>query len=256
MTRLGAMAATTVALLFAGCGYELYEKRMEDTVGNLKKAQRADTLLEKPAQGKLRELSVFVRIPKPLTETNYGLPEQAGLFDYAATFTGAPSSPAPKVGENPVVLPPMTLHILARAKPKKATPKKGEAAPPPDPNAAARGDFVADVRQVLAGKYGADAVGDKSPQNNKADRTTFRKMVFNAPDGSEVRVYFADANKKELETALIFEIPQGLMKNEMVTDAVPLAVDQFAIGPKAPGLFDPRAARRRGKTDDGQGVAF
>ena len=149
MNRVRAMAITATLLVVAGCGFATYESRMDSTLKELREEQKLKTYTEEPAQGKFKELNVYIRPPKPLAEDSLQLAQAPGMFDHGATFSGAPQGVPAKEGETAPILPPLKLHVLVRSKAKKATPKKGEAPPPADPNAAAaagRGNFITDVR--------------------------------------------------------------------------------------------------------------
>ena len=92
MTRVRAMMVAAIALIVSGCGVAMYNSRMDKTLENLKYEAKLNNFLEKPAEGKFKEMNVYVRVPKPMVEDKLGLASaQPPVIDHGATFTGAPS---------------------------------------------------------------------------------------------------------------------------------------------------------------------
>lgn len=241
MTRVQAMMVVAIALIVSGCGVAMYDSRMNKTLENLKYEAKLNNFLEKPAEGKFKELNVFLRVPKPMVEDKLGLANiQPGFMDHGATFTGAPTAVG-KEGEPPPALPPMKLHVLVRQKPKKAAAKKGEAPPAADPATAARGNFVSDVKGILS-ELGPEGASDKSPTNVTMGRNAFKEFKFTAASGDDVRVYFADANKGDLEVALVFDVPAAIRTTPMAVSGIEYCLKSFALGTPARNLFNGKAA--------------
>ena len=232
MKRSWVVVLSAFGTLVAGCGLPGYESRMNKTLERLEREQKINSFLQPAAQGKFKELSLWLRPPKPMAESKLLLSDQPGLYDLTASFLGAPAQPPPGPGQDPLPdLPPMRLHVLARM---KKTPKKGE---PPQPAVAARGAFIGDVRAFLANEIGPGAA-DKSPQNDKKGNTSFKRLIFPATSGDTIQVYFTDANKGQTEVALIFDIPPDLRKNPIATTGIELCLESFAIGGPALRLFN------------------
>ncbi len=245
MKRFTAMLLTSTAVI-AGCGVKAYEIRMERTLEQKKYEQKVNTYLNAAPKDKaFGENNVWVRSPKPMVEGSFMLSNPTpAMWDLAASFQGAPPPPK-QANENappPAALPPMKLHVLARAKPKPA--KKG--APAPDPAKAGRGDFTADVKALLANDFGA-ADGKTTDEVTKHSQNRFKRLIFQSPtNGDNIEVYFYDYNKKEMEVALIFDIPPAVKKVPMGSQAVEFCLDAFAAGRKARALFNGGSAEEAG----------
>ena len=259
MNRACAMVVSSMCVLVAGCGLEDYEKRMESTLSTMKYQQKLNSYLQPAAQGKFKELNVYIRPPKPLEEGKLLLTEQTDTYDLTATFIGSPaSSPAANTGDpEPPKLPPLQMHVLSRVKAKKATPKKGDAAPAPDPSAVNRGNFVSDVRALLAGVLGPEANPELAPKNDKKQNITFQRLIYQGQSGDTIQVYFADFNKGETQVAIIFDIPPALLKTPIVTQGIDLSLNAFALGNAARKLFNGGVVSPGGeKASGGDGPAF
>jgi len=243
MKRIWAVIVSATGILIAGCGEKLYESRLEETLSRMKYEQKLDSYLQPPAQGKFKEMNVYLRPPKPMEESKLMLTEQPGMYDLTATFLGSPAGTAPPTveGQTPSeapVLPPMRLHVLGRMKAKKGTAKKGTPKPSVDPNTAGRGAFVSDVRALLAAELGPEANPDKSPSTDKKKKTPFKRLIYQGQSGNTIQVYFAEINKGETEVALVFDIPPALLKTPIVIPGIELSLDAFVLGRKASQMFN------------------
>ena len=228
MKRIWVMVATASTLFVVGCGVPAYNKRIDDTVKNLKLEQEINTFLLPQTEGKVKELNVFLRLPKPAVELNpASFAPPAGIFDYVGSFQAQPAAgPAKDVASAPPPpAPPIKIHIFLRQKPKKAAAKKDDPAPaaPVD-----RGNFISAVRQTIASEYGPEAANEKSPQPG----TPFKTLKFAAQNGDDVRAYFTEANKGDLEAALVFDIPKETRDHDLVKKGVENTLRSFSLGAK------------------------
>ena len=256
MKRVWAMAFVAGAVVVAGCGVPSYNERLRNTLEHKKYEQAIDTYLERPSEGKFKDLGVYFRAPKRLAESSPVWTLPAGLFDQAASFIGSPE-PIKQVDETMgPTLPPLKIHVLVRQKPKKAAAKKGEPAPPVDPLTANRGDFVGEVRQIMASDYGPEANNEKKPAADSFGDASYKSLKFLAANGDNIRAYFARDDKTETEVAIIVDVPPALLNNPMVTKGVDYALRSFAVGAQALRLFNGGAP---GAADSGKapgGPAF
>ena len=222
------MVSASVGLL-GGCGYQDYEDRLKNTLTAMEHKRDLDLYLNPPVQGKFKEYSVYFRPPKPLSEVGPTWTLPAGAFDHAASFQGSPEPAKQKEGEPlPLALPPLKINVLIRTKPK--APKKG-AAPQPQPN---RGDFVADIRQVL----GPDAA-EKGLAPVTKDKNSYKSLVFkDASTGNDVRAYFLESKDKALQVAIVYDIPAALRTLPIVSKGVEFSLESLAMGRPAALLFN------------------
>ncbi len=247
MKRVWVTLATACTLIVVGCGVPSYNKRIETTVEQLSFLQAMNTFLLPEAAGKFKELNVVLRLPKPAAEIGTAFAPPAGLFDHIASYQATPESAPAKEGAAPIAaLPPLKIHVFVRQKPKKAKQKKGEAAPA-ETVTATRGSFVSDVTQTIATEIGADAANGKAPQSKRIGNTAFKELIFaSVQTGNDVRAYFAEANKGELEAAIIFDIPKVLRTQAIVTKGVDYCLRSFALGGGAKKAADGAAGNAKG----------
>jgi hypothetical protein len=246
MKRIWVMVATASTLFVVGCGVPSYNKRIDDTVRNLKLEQEINTFLLPQTEGKVKELNVFLRLPKPAAELNPpSFAPPAGIFDFVASYQAQPEGlPAKDVATPaPPPPPPIKIHVFLRQKPKKAAAKKGEPAPaaPAD-----RGNFITAVRQTIASEFGPEAANEKSPQPGNP----FKTLKFAAQNGDDVRAYFTEANKGEIEAALVFDIPKETRDHNIVKKGVENTIRSFSLGGKKAPL------QGSGKATSPDGPAF
>lgn len=248
--RAAAMTATAGLILILGCGRS-YEDRLAKTIQRLQYQERLDRNLEPAAQGKFKDLSVFIRPPKPLQAAQaFGLTDNPGQFDLSGTFLGVPKAdgtPAKKEGEAEAEAAPaevpLRLHVMARVKKAKKTTKKGEP-PPPEP-ATPRGDFTADVRALIANDLPGEQAGAAALKNDNKRDNAFKRLIYSAANGDSIRAYFYKVGDHEV--ALVFDIPPPLDKSKKVENAITLALESFAAGPKAVRRF---ASESQGGDDE------
>ena len=192
MRRTCETAVTVALLLVAGCGGRSYELRLNRTIEYMKYQKKLDQFLgPAPTQGRWSALSIYVRPPKPLTESKeFQLTVvEPGQYDLAASFV----EPQKK-----------GLHVLARKKqPKDAAKKKA----PTAADTAVRGDFNGDVITLINSVYGVELQkGDKKKQEEKKRDNTFQHQFFNVPDGTKTVHLFLYKNDP-YDVALVFRIP-------------------------------------------------
>jgi hypothetical protein len=238
MKRLGAVAASIGLVLAAGCS-KSYEKRLEATLNRMKYEQKLDQYLKPAETGKFQELGIYLRPPKNLEPASQPmLAVDPGAYELIASFLDTSGGTPAKGAEAAAAPAPagLRLHVLARVKRKKPAPKKGETPPPESP----RGDFVADVRQVLASELGnPDDALNKALDNSTQGRNAFKRLIFTAGNGDFIRAYFL--KQDAYEVALIWDVPQAVDKAS--ANGVRYCLESFATGPAAIDRF-------QGKTDD------
>jgi hypothetical protein len=236
MRRVLACLLTLSIVLGAGCGH--YKARMEATVQHLHYLKRLNDNLIEPPQAKFKELQIYVRPPKPLAEAKESNLQNvpAGQYDLAETFLGEPAKAEGETKDATAPADPnavLRLHVLARVKRPKKTPKKGEA-PPPDTSG--RGEFLSDVKTLLAAEFSAgEEVTNTRPQDDTKGKNKFKRMIFKAPvSGDAIRVYFY--KQGDYDVALVWDVPPAFEKSS--ASGINLCLECFAVGPKAASFFN------------------
>ena len=213
-----------------------YDVRLDKTYENLRYEKRLDENLEKPADAKsnLATSNIYVRPPLGLKGPNkeFGMNlAEPGKFDLTDTFFDQKGS----------------LHIVARVqKPKAPNAKKGSN--PAEPKVP-RGDFTADVIDLLKSAYTPDFDSSKPKTETKSGggKTVSFKSLDLHPPSKEVKVYIFGEKTSTEQVALIFEYPEGELKN--ISSKIDLCLGSFRVG---------EGARRRysGQDEDsGEGGA-
>lgn len=231
MRRALVLLATTAMLIAGGCGVKIYEKRLEDTLIDMRYKKRLDdNLLPAVTKGKLEGLGIYVRPPKglegPAKETQ--LVVEPGKFEDVETFYEADKQ---------------SLHILTRVKLPKAVAKKG-APPPPQPTP--RGDFTADVASILNSYYSVDIDPTKAKVEEKK-KNAFKRLAFEA-GGKNVQVYIRSIKNDPYEVALVFDYPKSEQAN--VAGKIDLTLESMRVGDKARAAFSGTEGAE-GETIDG-----
>lgn len=236
MRRSAALAASIGLVLLAGCG-KSYEKRLEATLNRMRYEQKLDQYLKPAETGKFQDLGIFLRLPKGLDKaTQPGLTVDPGAFEIAESFLDTTGGGAASKDGTATPAAGLRLHVLARVKRKKAAPKKGEAPPPEVP----RGNFEADVRQVLANDLGSpDDALNKPLENNTQRNNAYKRLIFTAGNGDFIRAYFS--KQGDYEVALVWDVPQAVDKSS--ANGVRYSLESFATGLTA-------LARFKGGSDD------
>jgi hypothetical protein len=224
MRRVRAVLASACVLssaclvLIAGC--RDYDIRLEKTLEEMKYQLKLERNLEKaPQKGNLPTEHIFVRAPKGLigpTQTFSLVALEPGKFDVETSFIDQAKQ--------------SSLHVLARVKKPKPTAKKGT----PAPDVAQRGDFTADVIDVVKAAY---AVEDLTPSKFKAvtkrheSRENNFKEVKLDLNTKEVLIYLYGDKNAPHNVALIFEYPKSEVSS--LSTRIGLALEAFAVGPAA-----------------------
>ena len=170
-------------------------------------ATRAD--LRSPAQGHHRPTQTFA------------LPVEPGKFDLENTFIDQAKA--------------ASLHIVARHKKPKAPTNKKTTAPPPE--ATPRGDFTADVLELIKNAYAADVATGQLKTESKAHkgRTNTFKFTKLPLASKEVQLFIYGGKNDPYEVALIFEYPTTELNN--ISPKIGLCLECFAVGPLASRAF-------------------
>ena len=209
-------------MLIAGC--RDYDDRLEKTVEEMKYQRKLESNLEQaPTKGALQNEFIYVRPPKGLTgptKTFSLVAVEPGKFDLENSFIDQPKQ--------------ISLHILARHKKPKAPPKKG--APPAE--GTPRGEFTADVIEVLKAAYAAD---DLTPAKFKslskrhlARENTYKEAKLDLSN-KEVLIYINGDKNSVYNVALIFEYPKSEVGE--LTTKIGLSLEAFAVGDAAQREF-------------------
>jgi hypothetical protein len=222
MRRVCVNLASACLLLIVGC--RDYDVRMEKTLEEMKYQQRLEKNLEKaPLKGALQTELIYVRPPKGLTgptKTFSLVAVEPGKFDLENSFIDQAKQ--------------ASLHVLARHKKPKAPPKKGvkptEVAP--------RGDFTAEVIDLVKAAYGAD---DLTPSKFKAmsKRHEGRENAYKEAKldlaTKEVLIYLYGDKNSPYNVALIYEYPKSEVNN--LSPKIGLSLEAFAVGEAAQRAF-------------------
>ena len=224
MRRVSTVILGASTLLAFGCGWHSYETRLNATIARMEYLRRLDQFLAGPPEDKrFQDLMVFIRPPKgmSLAKTFLMADLKPGTYDLPASFVG-------EVGGKT-----QNLHLLIRRKGPKKPPAKGA---PPEP-AVERGPFEQDVLALLAGSFGAsDAIAEPKYQTeNKKGGNSFRRLFFNASTGNTVQAYFL--KKEPYEVALVWDLPQEVVKENAQRTARELCLQSFALGDRARKFF-------------------
>lgn len=236
MKRLLAVVITASLVTLCGCGHS-YKERLARTLTRMEYLQTLDRFLNAPEAKPFSDLGVYVRAPKPLTAAQQpGLNAPAGHYDALVTFLdlggGGAAQDKEKQAESPAA--PLRLHVLVRVnRPKTAAKKKGEEAPA-EP-ATPRGQFVDDVRNLLASDLGGQDALSAALQNDKKRSNDFKRLMFTASNGDAIKVYFYKAG--EYDVALVWDIPPGQEKSPAMVSGAEYAMGALATGPRAKAAF-------------------
>jgi hypothetical protein len=221
MKRAFAILAGVSLVLVLGCAQD-YDIRMSKTIENKRYQKRLNENLEgPPTKTNLQTVNIFVRPPKGLQGPAKAFQlavVEPGRFDIEDTFFDAQKQ--------------ASLHILARVNLPKTQSKKAPAAAE-----AQRGDFVADVLDLLKTVYSADLDQSRLKPESKSHggRTNSFKALTLDSNTKEVKVYFfGDKNSPE-KVVLIFEYPKE--EANVLTPKINLCLETFAAGGAAARAF-------------------
>ena len=242
MRRVLAVLVTGVTVVAIGCSSR-YDKRMDLTLAEMQYNKRLDDNLKPaPAEGKLKDLQVYIRPPQPMVEAKeFGLGVlPTGLYDVEKTFYDADKS---------------ALHVIARVKTPKKAPAKGAApAEPPAP----RGAFNSDVLGTLKAVYGDDdSISlDKFKDDShkpliRGSENKFRRAVFPA-NNKTVEVYFFTADTYNVAMIFVYNTAD---RNAIVSK-INLCLESFATGNRARAKYSSGGSEEGAEESAGPGVAF
>lgn len=213
MKRAWAMLVGTTLLLVVGCA-ETYDTRMERTLDRMKYEQRLnDNLMPPASKGKLEENLIYLRPPRELagpTKTFQMTVIEPGKFDVESTFIEPEKQ---------------SLHVLARVDRPKAATKKAPAAA----DAVPRGEFNADVVDLIRNVYGVDVNLSQFKEITK-ERNTFKAHTLDL-NAKKVEVYLYGSKNTPHKVALIFEYPKSA--ENTVSPKIGLCLESFATGEAA-----------------------
>jgi hypothetical protein len=222
MRRVFASLGGLLLVFVVGC--KDYDLRLQDTYEEMKYRKRLDDNLGPAAtKGSLQGELIFVRAPKGFTgpAQTFGLPVDAGKFDLENTFIDQAKA--------------ASLHIVARHKKPKAPTNKKTTAPPAE--ATPRGDFTADVLELVKNAYAADVATGQLKAETKAHKG--RKNNFKATKlplaSKEVQLFIYGTKNDPYEVALIFEYPATEVNS--LSPKIGLSLECFAVGPLASKAF-------------------
>ena len=217
MMRTSAVVLSFGLLLILGCGTQSYETRLEKTLDNMKYQKRLDeNLVAAPTKGKLEESQIYVRPPKNMTgptQTFQLTVLEPGKFDIESSFIEPEKQ---------------SLHILGRVKRPKNPSKKA-----PSQAETPRGEFTADIVDLLKNVYGTDPKPASEPT---LDHTSYTFKASEVDMGvKKVQVYVYGSKNDPYEVALIFEYPKA--EQNAVSPKIRLCLESFAVGEKAKRAF-------------------
>lgn len=217
MRRLLMATVSGALLLSLGC-VARYEKRMTETINEMKYERELDKNLETaPAEGPLKALDIYIRPPKGLVPAKeFTLTAvQPGLFDVERTFYEGQKS---------------FLHILARKKMPKKAPAKGAQ---PEP-VVTRGDFNGDVLRTLKEAFGDDeniALEKFKDDPHKANK--FRRAIFTASNNKKVEVFLSKVEPYDVALVYVFDPAD----EKAIDPKIRYSLEAFALGDKAKSKY-------------------
>ncbi len=224
MRRIVAMMVPCTMIVAFGCSGMGYNNRMEKTLEDRRYQMRLDENLQ-PAvtEGKLRELAIFVRPPKPLNASKeFTLGEvQPGVFDETKSFYETSKT---------------FLHVLARKKQAAKKPAAKGAAPAEPP--AQRGPFNSDVVAVLKAVFGDDEniAVEKFKDVSEYKPNNYKRLLFETgADATKKRVEVYLFKQGDYDVALIF-VYDPAEKNAL-SSKIALCLESFAVDARAQAKF-------------------
>jgi hypothetical protein len=222
MQRALAVLVGMVLVVLAGCSD--YDLRLQETLEEMQwKKKLDDNLAPASEKGQLKDELIYVRQPKTLTgpTQTFGLTVEPGKFDVENSFIDQAKG--------------ASLHLLARhKKPKPAANKKGAA---PAAEATPRGDFAADVLEVVKSAYGVEVAPTqlKSDTKKRKGRANTYRIIKQDLGAKEVQVYIYGNKNDAYEVALIFEGPKDELRN--LFSRIDYCLQSFAVGDFARRAF-------------------
>jgi hypothetical protein len=240
MRRAFASLGSLLLVIVVGC--RDYDVRLDETLQEMKYRKRLDDNLgPAPTKSILQQELIFVRPPKGITgpAQTFALPVEAGKFDLESTFIDQAKA--------------ASLHIVARhKKPKAPTTKKTTT---PAPEATPRGDFTADVLDLIKNAYAADVATGQLKNESKTHKgrtNAFKFTKIELGAAKEVQLFLYGGKNDPYEVALIFEYPTAELNN--ISPKIGLCLECFAVGPLAGRAFSGATDLEIGEEGEG-GVA-
>jgi hypothetical protein len=219
MKRLSAVVLGAGLVVVFGCGTQNYEYRLEHTIEQMKFQKRLnDNLTAAPTKGKLEELQIYVRPPKNMTgptQTFQMTVVEPGKFDVESSF---------------IEQDKQSLHILARVERPKTPSKKA-----PTPAASTpRGEFNADVVDLVKSVYGDDKIDVSKFKEEKKGNNDFKAYTLDL-NAKKVQIHLYGSKTSPYKVALIFEYPAT--EQNAISPKSNLCLESFAVGEKARRAF-------------------
>ncbi len=235
MKRAWAMlGGMTLLLVVLGCS-QTYDERMERTLDQMKYEQRLnDNLMPPVSKGKLEENLIYLRPPRGLsgpTKTFQMTVVEPGKFDDEETFIEPEKQ---------------SLHVLARVDRPKAAAKKAPAV-----EAVPRGEFNADVVDLIRNVYGVELNLSQFKEVSK-QRNTFKAHTLDL-NAKKVEIYLYGSKTTPHKVALIFEYPKT--SESAVAPKIGLCLESFATGEPARLAFAGGEVEESAEGEAGPGEA-
>jgi hypothetical protein len=226
---LGILAGMSLALAI-GCA-QSYDLRVEETIKNMRYRRDLDKNTEAPpTKSNLENAKIYLRAPKGFkgpADTFAPVPDiDKGKFDIADSFFDQ--------GKR------ASLHILARTNAPKAPTKKGPNPPgaAEQPATAVRGDFTADVLDLIKGAYNTDIESAQlkptEPNAHGRKSITYKSATLDLND-KQLKIYFHGDKNGPAQVALIFEGPKEAL-HDLVTQ-IDYSLNSLVLGPRASSFY-------------------
>jgi hypothetical protein len=221
-------------VVVAGClGEPVYNRRLEETLEQMKYEKKINESLNKEEQGSFREKELYLRAPQPLTKGEPMITVAPGSYDLVESFAGAPQTSSGQASPLPI-----RMHVLMRWKKPPQTPGKKAAPAPPPTN---RGpNFEADVRALLANVYGNPNVTSQKSESVNARGKQYKRVIFKSGADTTVRAYFYESGNHLV--ALVLDIPPALADAKAANQAAEYMLETMAVGNAARNAFAGRPA--------------
>ncbi|QDV38011.1 hypothetical protein [Tautonia plasticadhaerens] len=241
MRRLPALAALcALSIAPLGCGFASYEARLQATERRIKDEMTINATLAGPMQGAFAENDIYFRAPQGLEQVGQFqlIPLNPGFFEAENSFI------TPGAGDQ-LSTGPYQVHALARRDSQE--PEQGQEQPeqPPVP----RGDFRADVLDVLKVVYGDEVTSapleqvSKTiwPRSEPARSLSFERATLTDRNQQLIHIYFytEESGDATYNAALIWEFPGGEPPTSGA-NPVDLTLGTFAVGQRAIARFSGR----------------
>ncbi len=226
MKRAVVTLGSAFLFVIAGCS-AAYDARLANTLDEMRYRKRLDDNLMPPAtKGKLEELQIFFRPPKLLkgpTQTFAWTVVEPGRFDLEQSFIDEAKSES--------------AHILVRVKKPKAPANTKKKTAAPAQEAVPRGEFTADIVEMVKNVYGDDLATKKfkAEVRSHGNRSnTFKTLTLDLST-KEIQLYLFGDKNGPYEIALIFDYPKE--SKSSIETKIRLALEAFATGEAARRAF-------------------